>query len=236
MRPRCPECGTVLSTETPGHAVCPNCGWASSFPERRGAPTKRTDPRAAEGQALSKALRASSEDEARKGALDYAAKVGYEDVKIEVIKNTHEDFWHVHMRGRKVATPQWPSSYRFVNEQPAGMTPVDPWPTVNLDWHGPDDGAYPREVGTDDELDPGGLSHWRIGMIDHVLGEARLGPPALDLPDLPPARTARKDFSTAEKMALIDEDGQATNASKLDLEGTHYTRGLEFALELGLGL
>ena len=45
------------------------------------------------------------------------------------------------------------------------------------------------------------------------------------LPDLsisPIGKEARRDFSEREKWALIEEDGEAHNASKIDVKGTHY--------------
>lgn len=36
------------------------------------------------------------------------------------------------------------------------------------------------------------------------------------------SKEARRDFSEREKMALIDEDGEAHNAHKVDVKGTHY--------------
>lgn len=35
-------------------------------------------------------------------------------------------------------------------------------------------------------------------------------------------KDARRDFSEREKYALIEEDGQASNAHKIDVKGTHY--------------
>ena len=45
------------------------------------------------------------------------------------------------------------------------------------------------------------------------------------LPDLSPQRIekdARRSFSEREKYALIEEDGDASNAHKIDVKGTHY--------------
>lgn len=46
------------------------------------------------------------------------------------------------------------------------------------------------------------------------------------LPDLSKPRNiekdARRDFSEREKYALIEEDGAASNAHKIDTKGTHY--------------
>jgi hypothetical protein len=45
------------------------------------------------------------------------------------------------------------------------------------------------------------------------------------LPDLSPqaiVKDARRNFSEREKYALIEEDGAATNAHKIDVKGTHY--------------
>lgn len=43
------------------------------------------------------------------------------------------------------------------------------------------------------------------------------------LPDLSPMeKDARRNFSEREKYALIEEDGAASNAHKIDTKGTHY--------------
>jgi hypothetical protein len=58
--------------------------------------------------------------------------------------------------------------------------------------------------------------------LSHLIGskdeELRL------LPDLSNGfeKDARRNFSEMEKMALIEEDGAATNTKKLDIKGTHY--------------
>lgn len=35
-------------------------------------------------------------------------------------------------------------------------------------------------------------------------------------------KDARRKFNEREKIALIEEDGQASNRSKIDVQGTHY--------------
>lgn len=35
-------------------------------------------------------------------------------------------------------------------------------------------------------------------------------------------KDARRNFSELDKFALIEEDGQASNAHKIDVKGTHY--------------
>lgn len=44
------------------------------------------------------------------------------------------------------------------------------------------------------------------------------------LPDLNGGfqKESRRNFSEREKWALIEEDGEATNARKIDVKGTHY--------------
>ena len=45
------------------------------------------------------------------------------------------------------------------------------------------------------------------------------------LPDLSKKsieKDSRRDFSEREKLALIEEDGEAHNAHKVDVKGTHY--------------
>lgn len=61
--------------------------------------------------------------------------------------------------------------------------------------------------------------------LDHLLGakdeEIRM------LPDLAPKRAAlskaaRRRFDEREKLALIEEPGEASNADRIDVAGTHY--------------
>lgn len=56
----------------------------------------------------------------------------------------------------------------------------------------------------------------------HVLGFA--AEEVRSLPEFPEGLTkeARRNFSEAEKLALIDEPGDASNKRKLRIKGTHY--------------
>lgn len=59
--------------------------------------------------------------------------------------------------------------------------------------------------------------------LGHVLGSK--DETVRFLPDLSRKtiqKDARKDYSEMEKHALIEEDGQASNRSKVDVKGTHY--------------
>lgn len=56
----------------------------------------------------------------------------------------------------------------------------------------------------------------------HVLGFA--SEEVRSLPEFPDGLTkeARRNFSEAEKLALIEEPGEASNKRKLRIKGTHY--------------
>ena len=66
-----------------------------------------------------------------------------------------------------------------------------------------------------EKVSPAGLSHL-IGSKDE---EVRFLP---DLSKKPIDKESRRDFSEREKWALIEEEGEAHNAAKIDVKGTHY--------------
>ena len=59
--------------------------------------------------------------------------------------------------------------------------------------------------------------------LSHIIGskdeDVRFLP---DLSKKPIEKDARRDYSEREKWALIEEEGEAHNASKIDVTGTHY--------------
>jgi hypothetical protein len=59
--------------------------------------------------------------------------------------------------------------------------------------------------------------------IDHIIGckdeELRALP---DLTNLSIVKDARRRFTEREKLALIEEDGEASNTHRIDVKGTHY--------------
>lgn len=64
------------------------------------------------------------------------------------------------------------------------------------------------------------------GQIDTSLAHV-IGSKTEDLHFLPDLKggfqkDSRRNFSEREKWALIEEDGNATNAQKIDVKGTHY--------------
>lgn len=72
-----------------------------------------------------------------------------------------------------------------------------------------------EELGLNEKAGYSNLSHI-IGTKDE---EVRF------LPDLSPKtieKDSRRHFTEREKWALIEEDGQAVNATKIDVAGTHY--------------
>lgn len=60
------------------------------------------------------------------------------------------------------------------------------------------------------------------GDLSHIIG-AKDEEISL-LPDLAMGieKDSRRHFTEREKLALIEEDGEASNATKLDIAGTHY--------------
>lgn len=59
--------------------------------------------------------------------------------------------------------------------------------------------------------------------LSHLIGSK--GDPVCFLPDLSHEalqREARRNFSEMEKLSLIEEDGEASNTTKIDVKGTHY--------------
>jgi hypothetical protein len=139
------------------------------------------------------------------------------------------------LRERKLTNAWTPQAENFVNERSLEGDDSNPWPDVNLDFHGDNDGGtsgYPRRL-TDENFDPGGVGGNYLG---HLIGDvtAQAEP---SLPVLPTSKFARRDFSHSEKFELIDEEGSASNTGKLSLEGTHYVQDEEdiaFGLSLGL--
>lgn len=126
------------------------------------------------------------------------------------------------------ANPTTEQQHRFVEEWSEGADWGDPWPEVNLDYHSDlKDGEYPRAMDADN-FDPG-RSYKSFG---HLLGDRTASISMLpDIQRVAKTVEARADFSLSEKMALIDEDGAAGNAHKLNLDGTHYVSDASFTID-----
>lgn len=57
-------------------------------------------------------------------------------------------------------------------------------------------------------------------MRDHLIGVGK--DKIVSLPRLSRTATKTAALSEAEKLALVEEDGSASNVHKLNLDGTHY--------------